>query len=81
LIGRKPIVKKLMILTVLGLLFGSVAGCHIGECWRESRAERNPQQAVIVSEPCVVTDSCCNSCGTSCSSCAAPALTPSPASR
>ena len=74
--------KKLMVLTVFGMLLGSTAGCRIGECWREawnSRFRPQPQQTVVVSEPCVVTDSC-NPCASPCASpCATtPMIAPGP---
>jgi len=65
--------RKLLILAVLSVLLGGAAGCRIGECWREAwRSRFGPQpqqQAVIVSDPCVVADPCCSPCG-------APAMTP-----
>jgi hypothetical protein len=82
--------KKLLILLVFGTLLGAVAGCRIGECWNYAWNSRFPprqQQAVVVGQPCIVTDSCCtpcSPCGSPCSapcggSCgAAPVITPNP---
>jgi hypothetical protein len=69
--------RKLLALAVLSVLLGGATGCRIGECWREAWCSRlcpQRQQAVIVSEPCVVTDSCCNPCCSPCTE--APAMTP-----
>jgi hypothetical protein len=58
--------KRLMILGAFGaLLVLSASGCRLGECWRAAWAPRCcPQQAVMVSDPCCVTDSpCYDSCG------------------
>jgi hypothetical protein len=64
--------RKLLTLMILGLLLGSMTGCRIGQCWREawnSRFHPQPQQTVICSDPCVVSDSCASPCGTACSPC------------
>ena len=67
--------KRVLILLVFGMLLGAMAGCRIGECWNyawNSRfPPRQPQQAVVVGQPCVVSDSCCSPCGT-CVPCSAP---------
>lgn len=71
--------KKLFMLTVLGILLAGAAGCRIGECWRyawNSRFGPPQQQAVVVSGPCVVSDPCCNPCPSPCG--AAPMITPNP---
>jgi hypothetical protein len=72
--------KKLLIISALGMLLMAVGGCRVCECWREawgSRFRPQPQQAVIVTEqPCVVTDSCNSPCSSPCS--AAPAITTGP---
>ena len=75
--------KKLLALVVLSLMLSCAAGCRIGECWREAWRSRfcpQPQQSMVVSEPCVVSDSCCSPCATQCAPCnAAPAtMTPVP---
>lgn len=70
--------KRLMILAVLGVLACGTAGCRIGECWRYAWNSRfHPQQqAVVVTEPCVVTDPCCNPCESPCT--VAPMIAPGP---
>jgi hypothetical protein len=80
--------KKMLILLVFGTLLGAMAGCRIGECWRYAWNSRFParqqQQAVVVGQPCVVTDSCCAPCAAPCAApCGAPcnmapAITPTP---
>lgn len=74
--------KRLMILAVLGFLVSSTAGCRIGECWRyawNSRFHPQQQQTVVVAEPCVVTDSCCEPCVSACAPCGAtPMIAPGP---
>ena len=74
--------KRLMILAVLGLLVSSTAGCRIGECWRyawNSRFHPQPQQTVVVAEPCVMADPCSDACSTPCAPCgAAPMVVPGP---
>jgi hypothetical protein len=74
--------KKLLMLSALGLVLLAASGCRVCECWREAwgsrfRPQPQPQQAVIVTEqPCVVTDSCCSPCSSPCTS--APAIVPGP---
>ena len=84
--------KRMLILLMFGMLLGAMAGCRIGECWNYAWNSRFPprqqQQAVVVGQPCVVSDSCCNPCNAPCSSpcgapcgapCnAAPVITPNP---
>jgi hypothetical protein len=72
--------KRLMMYAVLGALLAGTTGCHIGDCWRSAWNSRcNRQQAMVCSEPCIVSDSPCDTCygGTAtvmpsapCSSCA-----------
>ena len=67
LTGRRPTMKKLLALTILGMLLIGATGC---QCWRDSWCGRcHPHQTVVVAEPCVV-ESCspCGSCGT-CGTC------------
>jgi hypothetical protein len=76
--------KRLMIVAVLGLLVSSTAGCRIGECWRYAWNSRfhpqQQQQTVVVTEPCVMTESCCDPCSSPCAPCgAAPMVAPGPA--
>ncbi len=64
--------KKLLVLACFGMLIGAASGCRVCECWREawnSRFHPQQQQAVVVSEPCVVTDSCCTPCAPTASPC------------
>ena len=74
--------KKLLMVSALGMLLLAVGGCRFCECWREAwgprcRPQPQPQQAVIVTEqPCVVTDSVCSPCSSPCNS--APAITTGP---
>ena len=77
--------KRVLILLMFGMLLGAVAGCRIGECWNYAWNSRFPprqqqQQAVVVGQPCVVSDSCCTPCGAPCNApCnVAPAITPNP---
>ena len=84
--------RKLLALAMFGMLLGGMAGCRIGECWREAWCShcRPQQSAVIVGEPCMMSDPCCTTCapcgspcgspcGGSCGSpCAAPMLAPGP---
>jgi hypothetical protein len=75
--------KRLMVLMIFGMLFGSATGCRIGECWRYAWNSRfPPRQNVVVTEPCVVSDPCCDPCSSPCSSpCSTtPMITPGPAS-
>ncbi len=72
--------KKLLLMTVLGLLLSGSVGCRVAECWRyawNSRFGKPAQQTVVVTEPYVVCDDPCES---SCcpSPCSAPAIMPSP---
>jgi hypothetical protein len=74
--------KRLMILGVLGLLVSSTAGCRVAECWRYAWNSRFPQrqQTVVMTEPCVVADSCVDTCSSPCAPCgAAPMIAPGPA--
>ena len=67
--------KKLLILMAFGMLLSTTAGCRIAECWRyawNSRFPQHTQQAMIVTDPCVVSDPCATPC------CPAPAITTSP---
>ena len=67
--------KKLLTLIVLGMLLSGSVGCRIAECWRyawNSRFPKHTQQAVVVTDPCVVSDQCAAPC------CGAPAITTSP---
>ena len=53
--------KRLMVLAILGMLLGGVAGCHVAECWRyawNSRFHPEQNQRVVVAQPCVVADPC-----------------------
>jgi hypothetical protein len=48
--------KKLLILTILGLSLGGTAGCRVADCWKEAwnarfHPERNEQPCMMV-EPC-----------------------------
>lgn len=60
--------KKLIVVIAFGMLLSSAAGCRIAECWRYAWNSRfgnqQPQQTVIVSEPCVVADPCSTPCST-----------------
>lgn len=64
--------KRLLTLMMFGMLLGSMTGCRVCDCWRQAWNSRfhpqQQQQAVIVSEPCVVTDSCSTPCGSPCGS-------------
>jgi hypothetical protein len=76
--------KRLLVLMVFGMLLGGLNGCRICECWREAWCSRfRPQQqaTVVVTEPCVVTESCCSPCSTPCiSPCTtSPMIVPGPA--
>ena len=80
--GRRPTMKKLLTLTILGTLLLGATGCHMCDGWRDSWCGRcRPRQTVVVAEPCMV-ESCspCSSCGTcgTCSSCAPCATCGSP---
>jgi hypothetical protein len=55
--------KRMMMLIVFGALLSAASGCHLGECWRSTWGGRHQQQTVVVSEPCCVSDSPCDSCG------------------
>jgi hypothetical protein len=74
--------KKRFLLMMFAVLLASTAGCRIGECWREAWNSRfhpqQPQQAVIVTDPCVVSESVCNPCPSPCG--ATPMITPGPTS-
>ncbi len=73
--------KKLLAFTVLGLFLSGASGCRIGECWRQawnSRFHPQPQQTVVIADPCVVTDSCSNPCSDPCGG-GMPVITPGPA--
>jgi hypothetical protein len=80
--------KRVLILLMLGMLLGAMVGCRIGECWNYAWNSRFPprqqQQAVVVGQPCVVSDSCapCPApCGPACGGApynAAPPITPNP---
>jgi hypothetical protein len=79
--------KRLLTFAVLGVLLGGLSGCHICECWHEAWNSRTAapcaqqRPAVVVAQPCVVTDSCCSPCaspcaspcGSPCTSCGTPA--------
>ena len=64
--------KRMLILLMFGMLLGAMAGCRIGECWNYAWNSRFPprqqQQAVVVGQPCVVSDSCCSPCCAPCGS-------------
>ncbi len=76
--------RKLFALVVLTVVLSGAAGCRIGECWNEACCShcRPRTQTVVVSEPCMVTDSCCGtpcmSCGAPCPCNAAPVISPVP---
>jgi hypothetical protein len=73
--------KKLLTLTLLGMMLGGLSGCRIAECWRYAWNSRFPpktQQAVVVAEPCVVCEDPCESSCPCPSPCSAPASVPSP---
>ena len=67
--------KKLLAIAVLGIVLGGATGCRIGECWNQALCSHCPkrQQAVMVSSPCVVSDTCASPCG---SPCGAPTMAP-----
>ena len=78
LIGRRPTMKKLMILLVFGTLLVGMTGCHVSECWTYAwnsrfHPERNAPRA---QPPCVMVDSC-DPCDDPCAS-GAPMVTPGP---
>jgi len=55
--------KRLMMCAVLGVLLAGATGCRIGECWRSAWASRRPpQQMMVCSDSCVVSESC-DPCG------------------
>jgi hypothetical protein len=57
--------KTLLRVAILVMLIGGASGCRIGQCWREAWCSRlcpQRQQAVIVADPCVMSDPCCGSC-------------------
>jgi hypothetical protein len=71
--------KRLMVLAVLGMLFSAANGCRVCDCWREAwnpRPRPQPQQTVVVGEPCVVSDPCSSPCANPCT--AAPMMVPGP---
>lgn len=75
--------KRLILLMMFGMLLVGATGCRVAECWRyawNSRFHPQPQPTVVVSEPCVVNDSCCNPCSTPCAMPATvtPTLSPTP---
>jgi hypothetical protein len=54
--------KRLLILTVLGLLLGGVAGCRFMEClWRGPACQQNTAPTVTYANPC--STSPCDPCG------------------
>jgi hypothetical protein len=70
--------RRVFALVVLTVLLSGATGCRIAECWREAWCSHCPQrqQAVMVSEPYVMSDSC-SPCSSPCSSCtSAPAMAP-----
>jgi hypothetical protein len=79
LIGRRPIMKKLMILLVFGTMLVGMAGCHMGECWTYAwnsrfHPERNAPR--VQAQPCVMVDPC-DPCGDPCAP-GAQMVTPGP---
>jgi hypothetical protein len=69
LIRRNVNVKRMLILTTLGIVLVAAGGCHVCECWdyawNSRYRERNcaAQPCAQPCGPCVVTDSCCSECG------------------
>jgi hypothetical protein len=57
--------KKLLILTILGLLLGGTAGCRFMEClWRGGPPQQPCQPAAVVPcQPACPTASACDPCG------------------
>ena len=55
--------KRLLILTVLGMLLGGVAGCRFMEClWRGPACQQCQPPAVTCANPCQTHDPC-DPCG------------------
>jgi hypothetical protein len=67
LIVRKPTMKKLMMLLVLGILLVGTTGCHVGECWRWAWNSRfHPERNAPAAQHCIMVDpcdQCCDPCG------------------
>jgi hypothetical protein len=70
-------VKRLLTFAIVATIYVGASGCclsRICPCFREAWNSRfNPpqqQQAVMYTDPCVVTDSACMPCESSCGSCA-----------
>jgi hypothetical protein len=74
--------KRLMLLMLFGMLLGGATGCRVAECWRYAWNSRfhpqQQQQAVVCSEPCVVSDSCASPCSTPCGTTPMSSPTPIP---
>jgi hypothetical protein len=65
LIGRRPVVKKLLLLTTLGAMLAGTAGCHFAECWTYAWNSRfHPERNANLCQPqCAVTEPYCDPCG------------------
>lgn len=62
--------KRFLLFAVLTVMLGGLSGCRLGECWRYAWNSRfHPERNVVMTEPCVVVDSCdpcCDPCGSPC---------------
>jgi hypothetical protein len=75
--------KRLMMMAFLGLMLGTMAGCHVGECWRWAWNSRFHPERNVQAAPCVVAEPYCDPCGgamapAACGG-ATPMITPGPA--
>lgn len=54
--------KRLLILTILGMLLGGAAGCRFMDClWRGPPCQQQP--VVVCPNPCPTTYNPCDPCG------------------
>ena len=80
--------KRLLVITVFIVLVGGASGCRVAECWRYAWNSRfHPERNVIVADPVVMVDPCCDPSGDPCgsggcgtSACGVPAVMSAPVS-
>ena len=59
LIGRRPTMKKLMILFVFAALLVGASGCHVCDCWNYAWNSRfHPEHVAPRQQPCRLVDQC-----------------------